>query len=57
MARTLLDVVECVEQEGFDYTFRSYSEFPDVKDRKFHKLRKAYVEAAEKLEDYLEGAE
>lgn len=42
-----------IETEGFDYAFRMYSEFESVKDEEFHRLRKAYVEAAEALDAYL----
>lgn len=49
-----LDYVrDTVENEGFHYCFTGYSDFQDIKDDEFHKLRKAYVEAAEKLADYL----
>lgn len=41
-----------VESEGFDYAFRSYSDFQHIKDKKFHNLRKAYVKAAQALVDY-----
>ncbi len=43
----------CVENEGFDYCFRNYSAFKEVKDKKFHDLRKAYLKAAETFEKYL----
>jgi dsRNA-specific ribonuclease len=46
-------VRERVENEGFDYCFRHYSTFDDVKDEEFHKLRAAYVETANKLAEYL----
>lgn len=42
-----------VENEGFDYTFRSYSDFKDIKDKDFHALRIAYVEAADSLAEYI----
>jgi len=42
-----------VEQEGFDYTFRSYSTFKEINDKEFHKLRVAYVWAAEALSEYI----
>lgn len=41
-----------VDNEGFDYAFRHYHNFNEIKDDKFHKLRKAYVEAAQALADY-----
>lgn len=43
-----------IENEGFDYCFRRYSSFKNVKDEKFHELRKAYCEAGDALEEYLE---
>jgi hypothetical protein len=47
-------VWRCIENEGFDYCFRNYSAFKEVKDKKFHDLRKAYLKAAETFEKYLE---
>ena len=49
----LWEVAACVENEGFDYAFRNYSDFKDVKDEEFHRLRKAYVDAAEALSEYI----
>jgi hypothetical protein len=45
-------VGEVVAIEGFDYAFRSYTAFEDVKDERFHELRKAYIAAADALADY-----
>ena len=44
-----------MDAEGFDYCFRSYSDFQYVHDKKFHKLREAYCEAANKLEKYVKA--
>ncbi len=52
--RTVRDVVDYVENEGFDYCFTSYSSFDDVEDEKFHELRKAYIKAHDVLESYLD---
>ena len=46
-------VQNCIDNEGFDYAFRHYSSFEEVKDREFHKLRKAYVKAAAALAEYV----
>lgn len=54
MATTLQEVRDKIESEGFNYGFRFYSTFEEVEDVEFHKLRVAYVEAAEALEGYLE---
>lgn len=32
-----------ISWEGFDYCFRYYSDFEEVKDEKFHELRKGYL--------------
>ena len=47
------DVRERVEIEGFDYCFVDYSNFNEIKDLEFHRLRKAYLKAQKELEDYL----
>ena len=39
--------------EGLDYCFRDYSDFEEIKDEEFHKLRKIYVDAADALEKYI----
>jgi hypothetical protein len=42
-----------MRQEGFDYCFRHYSNFSEVKDERFHILREAYKRAAEDLENHV----
>lgn len=51
--KDLEDVCGKIGSEGFDYAFRCYSDFSQVKDVKFHQLRKAYTQAASDLEEYL----
>ena len=51
---TLHYVADCVENEGFDYCFKNYSDFAEVKDEKFHELRKAYLEARAALVAYVD---
>jgi len=46
-------VRDTIENEGFDYAFRHYSDYEEIKDEKFHELRKAYEQAAKELEDYI----
>ena len=43
-----------MRDEGFDYCFRHYSSFKEIKDDKFHELRLKYIQAAEELEKYVE---
>lgn len=47
------DVRSTIENEGFDYAFEGYSDFPEIKDEEFHRLRKAYLAARKSLEDYI----
>ena len=42
-----------MSDEGFHYCFVHYSSFPEVKDEKFHELRKQYLKAANELEKYV----
>lgn len=46
-------VKDVIDNEGFEYTFINYSDFEDIDDELFHKLRIAYVEAAEALAEYV----
>jgi len=42
-----------VENEGFHYAFMSYSEFKNVQDKKFHRLREAYIKATKALAEHI----
>jgi hypothetical protein len=42
-----------INQEGFDYCFRKYSNFKEFDDADFHKLRLEYIKAADRLEAYV----
>lgn len=53
MTETLNDVALSMDEEGFDYCFRNYSNFENVNDVKFHRLREAYIAAADALEQYV----
>ena len=39
--------------EGLDYCLRYYSDFDDIEDEEFHRLRLAYISIAEAIEDYV----
>ena len=43
-----------MRDEGFDYCFRHYSSFEEIKDEKFHELRLKYIQIADELENYVE---
>lgn len=42
-----------IDNERFDYAFMYYSDFDEIKDRVFHRLRKAYIKAAKALQEYV----
>lgn len=47
-------VQDTVENEGFDYTFVHYSNFEEIKDEEFHRLRVVYVKAQRALAELCE---
>lgn len=46
-------VREDIDNEGFDYAFQNYSDYRDIEDEEFHRLRLAYLAARKALEDYI----
>lgn len=42
-----------ISNEGLDNTFRNYSNFPEIEDEEFHKLRLYYLQHAKLLEEYI----
>lgn len=46
-------VLAVVENEGFDYAFNHYSDFEEIKDEEFHQLRKNFLEARQKLAQFI----
>lgn len=46
-------VKDTIEDEGFSYAFIDYSDYSEIEDEEFHRLRKAYVNADEALREYL----
>ena len=53
LLKDFADLRSRMNQEGFHYCFKHYSNFNEIEDQEFHKLRKAYLSAAEKLEKYI----
>jgi hypothetical protein len=43
-----------IREEGMEYCFEHYSRWEEIKDKKFHELRKAYLNAAKELKNYIE---
>lgn len=46
-------VQSCIDLEGFHYAFADYSNYEEVADPEFHKLRELYLLAAENLQKYI----
>ena len=44
---------EKIDSEGFDYCFDGYSNWDEIKDKEFHALREAYLDAKAELESYI----
>lgn len=51
--RTVADVVEDIEYEGFDYALIHYSNYDDVHDDKFQELYQQFKKARIALSEYL----
>jgi len=43
-----------ISNEGFDYTFNGYSNWYEIKNAKFHELRKEYIESKAKFQKFCE---
>lgn len=43
-------LISKMKTEGFEYCFEHYSKWEHIKDKKFHRLRKEYLESRSKLE-------
>jgi len=44
-----------MDAEGFDYCFNGYSDWKEVEDAEFQKLRQEYKDSAERLKNYIES--
>lgn len=42
-----------IDKDGFDYAVIQYSDWDDINDEVFQKLRDQYITAADKLEKYI----
>lgn len=52
-AQDLDKVREDIEAEGFDYAFTGYSDYDEIQDGEFHRLREEFLAARKKLVEYL----
>ena len=44
-----------MRDEGFHYCFKHYSNFDEIKDIEFHKLRKKYIKISDELSNYIDS--
>lgn len=42
-----------IQNEGFHYCFVHYSDFKNIKDELFHKLRNQYLDSMDELQKYI----
>lgn len=46
--------VKCtIQNEGFEYCFLHYSDFKNIEDELFHKLRNQYLDSMDELQKYI----
>ena len=43
-----------MDNEGMEYCFKCYSDFDEIKDEEFHKLRNELLESMKKIRNYVE---
>lgn len=43
-----------MDEEGFHYCFDGYSDWEEIKDEEFHKLRESYLQSCKELREYIE---
>ena len=46
-----------IDSEGFDYAVSEYSDWGEILDQEFHRLREAYLEAKTAFEEYVDTME
>jgi hypothetical protein len=52
-AKDLDYIRETVDCEGFDYAFVHYSDFKEIEDETFHRLRRVFLKARKRLCEHL----
>ncbi len=43
-----------MDDEGFDYCFESYSNWDEIKDEEFHRLRLGFLQHMKELREYID---
>lgn len=44
-----------MDNEGIDYCFESYSDWDEIEDEEFHKLRLEFLDSMKKIRSYVEN--
>jgi hypothetical protein len=44
-----------MDGEGFDYCFISYSDWDEIKDEEFHRLRLGFLQSMKELREYIDS--
>jgi hypothetical protein len=44
-----------MDEEGFDYCFESYSNWDEIKDEEFHRLRLGFLQSMKELREYIDS--
>jgi hypothetical protein len=44
-----------MDEEGFDYCFDGYSNWDEIKDEEFHRLRLEFLRTMEELRNYIDN--
>lgn len=54
MAHKIVDVINAINNEGFEYAFIHYADYSDVPQEEFQEKYRAYMKAHRELKEYLE---
>lgn len=54
MTSRYTDLLYRIEDEGLEYALIHYSDWDEIKDEEFHKLRTEFINARNKLIEFLE---
>jgi hypothetical protein len=44
-----------MDEEGFDYCFESYSNWDEIEDEEFHRLRLGFLQSMKELREYIDS--
>ena len=44
-----------MDEEGFDYCFENYSNWDEIKDDEFHRLRLEFLKSMKELREYIDS--